>query len=619
MKVRSVPLGPLPSTLTRRGDGTMIVRTTAPLGEYPKRTTERLIYWAARTPTRPMLAWRRAATQPDEWETLSYGEAFAAVRRIGQALVDRRLSAERPVAILSGNDRDHALLSLAAQHVGVAVTPISPAYSLASRDFAMLKHALRLLTPGLVFAAPGAGFDRSIEAGVRAIAPDVEVIRDIGALLAATPTDDVERAHQAIAPDTIAKILLTSGSTALPKGVINTHRMLCSNQEMIAHILPFLRDEPPVLVDWLPWHHTFGGNHNVGLVIHHGGTLYIDEGRPVAGQFAPSVRNLREIATTVYLNVPRGYEELVKAMRHDEVLRKTFFSRMRVVFYAAAALAQHVKDELDEIAVATCGERLVLVTGLGATETAPMALCRTWDSPLSIAIGVPVPGVEAKLVPHGDKLEVRVRGPNVTPGYWRQEELTRKAFDDEGFYSFGDCVRFIDPGDIDAGFAFDGRLAEDFKMSTGTWVNVGPLRARVIAHFAPIVRDAVITGHDRDEIGILAVPDVDACRALCGKNHAESGDSTDVAAVLANPAVTAWVAERLATFAPAGAGSSKSLARAMLLVEPPSLDALEVTDKGSLNQRAVLTRRAALVEELYAGSPRVILSAAAAATQGRVS
>jgi feruloyl-CoA synthase len=429
------------------------------------------------------------------------------------------------------------------------------------------------------------------------------VIRSLDALLATPPTPAVERAHEAIRPDTIAKILLTSGSTAVPKGVINTHRMLGSNQAMIAHILPFLRDEPPVLVDWLPWHHTFGGNHNVGLVIHHGGTLYIDEGRPVPGLFDASVRNLREIATTVYLNVPRGYEELVKAMRTDEVLRTTFFSRVRVLFYAAAALSQHVQDELDELAVRTCGERMIMVTGLGATETAPMAICRTWDSRLSVAIGVPVPGVEAKLVPSGDKLEVRVKGPNVTPGYWRQDELTRKAFDEEGFYSFGDCVRFIDPDDVNAGFAFDGRLAEDFKLSTGTWVNVGPLRARIITHFAPLVRDAVITGHDRDEIGMLGVPDLDACRALCQ----DLPSTAAVSAVFTHPAVVAWMGERLASFAAAAAGSSRHIARAMLLEEPPSLDALEVTDKGSLNQRAMLTRRASLVEELYAGSPRVIV------------
>ena len=598
MNVRAVPLGPLPATLTRRGDGTMIVRTTAALRDYPARSTERLLYWAGRTPAQPLLAWRGTS---GGWETLTYGDALAAVRRLGQALLDRGLSPERPVAVISGNDREHLLLSLAAQHVGIPVTPISPAYSTVSKDFAMLRHAMRLLTPGLVFAAGGAAFDRSIDGAVSKDAKGVEVIRSLDTLVATPATDAVERAHDAIRPETIAKILLTSGSTAVPKGVINTHRMLGSNQEMIAHILPFLRDEPPVLVDWLPWHHTFGGNHNTGLVLHHGGTLYIDEGRPVPGLFGPSVRNLREIAPTVYLNVPRGYEELAKAMRADETLRKTFFSRMRVLFYAAAALAQHVQDEIDELAMQTVGERLILVTGLGATETAPMAICRTWDSRLSIAIGVPVPGVEAKLVPHGDKLEVRVKGPNVTPGYWRQDDLTRKAFDEEGFYSFGDCVRFIDPGDINAGFAFDGRLAEDFKMSTGTWVNVGPLRARVIGHFTPLVRDAVITGESRDEIGMLAVPDVDACRALCQDLPPDAG----VADILRSPAVAAWMADRLGSFA-AGAGSSRQISRAMFLEEPPSLDALEVTDKGSLNQRAILARRAPLVDELYAGSDRVI-------------
>ncbi|HXD73853.1 MAG TPA: feruloyl-CoA synthase [Vicinamibacterales bacterium] len=596
MKVRAVALGPLPATLTRRADGTMLVRTEAPLREYPRRSTDRLVYWAGKTPNQTLLAWRGPS---GEWERLTYGDAFAAVRRVGQALVERTLSADRPVAILSGNDREHLLLSLAAQHVGLTVAPISPAYSTLSKDFAMLRHAMRLLTPGLVFASRGAAYDESIRAAVPA---DVEVIRSLDALLATPPTDAVDRAHDAIAPDTIAKILLTSGSTAVPKGVINTHRMLGSNQEMIAHILPFMREEPPVLVDWLPWHHTFGGNHNIGLVIHHGGTLYIDDGRPVPGLFGPSVRNLRETPTNVYLNVPRGYEELVKAMRDDEVLRKTFFSRMRVLFYAAAALAQHVKDELDELAYRTIGERLILVTGLGATETAPMAICRTWDSDLSIAIGVPVPGVEAKLVPHGDKLEVRVKGPNVTPGYWRQDDLTRRAFDEEGFYSFGDCVRFIDPDDINAGFAFDGRLAEDFKLSTGTWVNVGPLRAQVIAHFAPLVRDAVITGEGRDELGMLAVPDVDACRALCQDLSPAAG----VADVLRHPAVLSWIAGRLASFAASAAGSSKHVARAMLLEEPPSLDALEATDKGSINQRATLKRRAPLVDELYAGSPRVV-------------
>ena len=613
--VRPVPLGPISATLDRRPDGTILVRSDGELGEYPRRATERLAYWAATAADRPMLGWRNAG---GGFDTLTYGDAFSAVQRIGEALIGRGLTADRPVAILSGNDREHALLALAAQHVGIPVCPISPAYSSASRDFGMLKHAMRLLTPGLVFAGDSARIAAAIAAAVpfevevvtgdRALshAPDRRRrVTTFDELLSTEATAAVAHAHAAITPDTIAKILLTSGSTALPKGVINTHRMLCSNQQMIGYVMPFLRDEPPVLVDWLPWHHTFGGNHNLGLVIHNGGTLYIDEGRPLPALFPPTVRNLREIAPTVYLNVPRGYEELVKAMRQDDQLRLNFFSRLRLLFYAAAALSQHVLDELDALAVETCGERMFMMTGLGATETAPMAICRTWESPLAGAIGLPIPQVEAKLIPTGDKLEIRVRGPNVTPGYWRQDDLTRAAFDDEGFYRIGDAVRFLDADDVNAGLAFDGRLAEDFKLGTGTWVNVGVLRARAILHFAPFLRDFVVTGHDRNEIGLLAVPDVDACRALCP----ELPSSAAAASVLTHPAVRAWVCERLTSFAATSTGTSTRVTRAMILEEPPLLDALEVTDKGSLNQRALLTRRASLVEELYAPVPsaRVVM------------
>ena len=588
----------------------MLVRSRGALGPYPRRSTERLAHWAAAAPGRAMLAWRDAG---GVFESITYAEAFAAVRRLGQALLDRGLSAERPVAILSGNDRDHALLALAAQHVGLPVGPVSPTYSLASHDFGTLRHAMGLLTPGLVLANDAARFEPAIAATVPG---DVEIVTGRGQLLerAATPfaellrttaTDAVERAHEATTPDTVAKILLTSGSTAVPKGVINTHRMLCRNQQLIAYVLRFLSDEPPVLVDWLPWHHTFGGNHNLGLVTHHGGTLYLDEGRPLPGLFAATIRNLREIAPTVYFNVPRGYEELVIAMRTDADLRRHFFSRVRVLFYAAAALSQHVLDELDTLALETCGERILMVTGLGATETAPMAVCRTWESPLAGAIGLPVPELEAKLVPSGEKLEIRARGPNVTPGYWRQEALTRAAFDEEGFYRLGDAVRFLDPTDVNAGFAFDGRIAEDFKLATGTWVHVGTMRAQAIAHLSPYVRDVVITGHDRNEIGMLGVPEVDACRTLCRDLAASAG----APAVLAHPAVRACLQDRLTSLAANSTGSSTRITRAILLEEPPSLDRLEVTDKGSLNQRAVLTGRAALVDELYAEvpSPRVIL------------
>jgi len=424
-------------------------------------------------------------------------------------------------------------------------------------------------------------------------------MRSFESMLSTVATSDLDLWHLSIAPDDVAKILFTSGSTGTPKGVINTHRMICSNQQAILQTLPFLGDEPPVLVDWLPWHHTFGGNHNVGIVVYNGGSLYLDEGRPMPGAFDESVRNLREVAPTVYLNVPKGYEELVRALRRDPALAATFFGRVQVLFYAAAGLSQHVADELQEIALATCGERLVLVTGLGSTETAPMAICRPWASELSSAIGLPVPGVEAKLVPWGEKLEIRVRGPNVTPGYWRQDALTRAAFDDDGFYCMGDAARPVDPRDVSKGLVFDGRIKEDFKLSTGTWVSVGPLRARILTHFAPYVRDAVIAGHDRDEVGMLVVPDIDACRTLCP----DLPTSAPVSAVIGHSGVRSCLHALLATFAAGATGSATRLGRAILLEEPPSLDAGEITDKGSLNQRAILDRRRTFVDDLYVNQP----------------
>ena len=583
--------------------------------------TDRLAHWAREVPDRTLLAWQRVPIESEtverSFERLTYGEALEKVRCLGQALLDRELSAERPLVILSGNSVEHLLLALAAQHVGVPYAPISPAYSLVSTDFSALKHIIELLSPGLVFVSGVARFARALDA---TLGSDVEVVdavaqtesrhvaggrqtRSFDSLVSTTPTSAVDRRHVSISRDDIAKILFTSGSTGTPKGVVNTHRMVCSNQQMILQTLPFLGDAPPVLVDWLPWHHTFGGNHNVGIVVYNGGSLYLDEGRPMPGAFDESVRNLREVAPTLYLNVPKGYEELVRAFHQDGALAAKFFAGVQVLFYAAAGLAQNVADDLQEVAVAACGERLILVTGLGSTETAPMAICRPWASELSSAIGLPVPGVEVKLVAAiaepGEKLEIRVRGPNVTPGYWRQDALTREAFDDEGFYCMGDAARPVDPRDLSKGLIFDGRIKEDFKLSTGTWVSVGPLRARVIAHFTPYVRDAVIAGHDRDEAGLLIVPDVDACRALCP----DLAPSSPRSEVIRHASVHDRVRELLITFAAGATGSATRLRRAILLEEPPSLDAGEVTDKGSLNQRTMLCCRQSLVEDLYAELP----------------
>jgi feruloyl-CoA synthase len=592
---RRVRLGDLTPLVRHREDGTLFVRARESLGAYPRTMIERFAHWAAAAPERTLLAWRSGA----EFARLSYGEAMSSTRAIAQSLLGRGLSPERPLAILSGNSVEHLLLALAAQHAGIPYAPVSPAYSLLSTEFATLRNVVETLTPGLVFADDATKFDRAIAA---AVPRDTEVLTSstFEALRNVAPTTEVDRAHAAVDPDSVAKILFTSGSTGIPKGVVNTHRMLCANQQMILETLPFLADEPPVLVDWLPWHHTFGGNHNMGITVYNGGSLYLDEGRPLPGAFAASARNLRDVAPTVYFNVPRGYEELVRALRDDRALAEQFFSpRLRLLFYAAASLSQHVADELARIAVETCGEQVLLVTGLGATETAPMAICRAWESDRAAAIGLPVPGLEAKLVAVGDKYEVRVKGPNVTTGYWRNDEATRAAFDDEGFYRMGDSVRLVDPDDVSKGLLFEGRLGEDFKLSTGTWVNVGPLRTKIIAHCSPLVRDAVITGHGRDSVAMLAVLDADGCRSLCTELPADAA----LRAIAAHPAVRRRFGELFASFREAATGSSSRVERAIILDCPLSLDDGEITDKGSINQRAVLRRRASLVEDLYTDPP----------------
>ena len=509
--MRPVRLGPRDVVAERRPDGSMILRSPHALPPYPAKLTDRLEFWAATAPERVYLAQRDVA---GGWRTLTYRETLDRVRRIGAALLARDLSAERPVVILSGNDIEHALIGLAAMYVGIPYAPISPAYALVSTDFGKLKHIFELLTPGLVFTSDGGPFRRAVEAVVPA---DAEIVvagtavpgrrsTSFASLLASTETAAAVAAHARVGPDSIAKFLFTSGSTGTPKAVINTQRMWCSNQAMILAQLAFFADEPPVIVDWSPWHHTAGGNHNFGFVLYNGGTFYIDEGKPAPGAIGITVKNLGEVPTTWYFTVPKGYEALLPYFRADAQLREVFFRRLKVLWFAGAALSQSVFDEMQELAFKTCGERVMFLTGLGATETAPMALARMWQSQDSTNMGVPAPGVVLKLVPSGGKLEARVRGPNIMPGYWRQPELTQQAFDEEGFYKLGDAVKFEDPADVSAGLLFDGRIAEDFKLSTGTWVNVGPLRARLLAALAPYARDAVIAGGDRNEIGALIFP-----------------------------------------------------------------------------------------------------------------
>jgi feruloyl-CoA synthase len=561
------------AVLEKRPDGSQRLRSPEALGPTARCVTEWLVAWARRAPERIFLAERKG----EAWRKLSYLETYGAVRRIAQALIDLGLGAEKPLAILSDNGIDHALLSLGAQHVGIPVAPVSPAYSLMSKDFGKLKSIFELVKPGAVWTADPQKFAPAL-AAVGAASISIEK------LLETNPGSTLEREFSKVTPSSIAKILFTSGSTGMPKGVINTHGMLCANQQQLAQVWPFVEDRPPVVVDWLPWNHTFGGNHNLNMVLRNGGTLYVDGGKPMPGLVETTVRNLREVAPTLYFNVPRGFDLLLPFLEKDGELRANFFRDLDVLFYAAAALPQNLWDRLKELSRKENKPGLAMLSAWGSTETAPLATSVHFHMERPGVIGLPVPGCELKLVPAAGKLEVRVRGPNVTPGYFRREDLTKAAFDEEGFYCIGDAVKLADPADPSKGVVFDGRVAEDFKLTTGTWVHAGALRVRLIAAGDPFIQDAVITGHDRDEIG-----------ALVFLSPAAKGVDTK-----------AKLAEVLKSFS--GEASSTRVTRLMVMSEPPSIDANEITDKGYLNQRALLERRAALVEQLYASREPILLA-----------
>jgi len=601
--LRPISFGDPAVSIDRRDDGTIYLRPKIALGEYPARITDRLHHWAKTEPSRIFMAERDAGGL---WRQISYAQLLAASRHIASGLLARGLSADKPIVILSGNSIDHALLAFGALYAGIPFCPVSPAYSLISKDYGKLGFVMKLLTPGLVFADDATKFADALSANVSA---EIELVasrgevpgRDVTMLedLLATPEHPgLDAAQDAIGPDTIAKFLLTSGSTGNPKAVINTQRMICANQVMLRETLAFLKDEPPVIVDWLPWNHTFGGNHNIGLTLFNGGSMYLDAGKPMPGGIEETVRNLREISPTVYFNVPKGYESLLPYLRDDSALRAKFFHRLHAMFFSGAALSPYVWNSLDELAVQETGFRVPVLTGLGATETAPFFMSVKPATSRSGHVGLPVSGNVAKLVPSNGKLEVRARGPNVTPGYWRQPELTATAFDEEGFYKFGDAIKPADPGDLSAGFDFDGRIAEDFKLASGTWVSVGPLRARLIAACAPLVRDVVIAGINRDEVSALVILDLDGCRLV---NPALAAD--DLVAAASDALIRDAFRERLTKFLAASTGSSTRITRAVLIDTPLSIDRGEVTDKGSINQRAVLDHRSRLIEELYSPTP----------------
>ena len=557
-----------------------------------------LRHWAEAAPDRTFLAERNTDPNGGAWRKVSFGAARSQADAISKALLDRDLGPERPLMILSGNSLKQALLTLGAMQVGIPVAPVSPAYSLMSQDFAKLRHIFDLVCPALIYvedAAPFAGALESLDLD------GVEVLDGCGTafqdLLATTADARVETAFAGQGPDSVAKYLFTSGSTGLPKGVINTQGMLCSNMQQLQQIWPFLLEQPPVLVDWLPWNHTFGGNIVFNNAMANGGTLYIDGGKPAPGLIDMTADNLRRASPSLYYNVPAGFAALLPFLETDEALRDNFFRDLRLIFYAGAALPQDLWRRMETVSMQSLGRAVPMVSAWGSTETAPMATSVHWAIDRAGVIGLPVPGTEIKMVPNGGKMELRVRGPNVTPGYLKRPDLTAEAFDGEGFYCIGDAGLFADPENPVKGLVFDGRVAEDFKLTTGTWVNSGGLRLAALGAAAPVLQDVVVAGHDRDFVSLLAWPNLVGCQSLSGKSD------LDAEGAVSSEAVRQHIRDGLGTYNNANPASSTHISRLLLLAEPPAIDANEITDKGYINQRAVLENRGGEVGRLYAETP----------------
>ncbi|MBD8571710.1 MULTISPECIES: feruloyl-CoA synthase [Pseudomonas syringae group] len=607
-RYRQVSIGH-PAVEVREERGVLHMRSLEPLAELPRRLLDRLVHWAD---VRPQQTFVAARDSLGGWRTVSYAEMLDSVRAIAQSLLKYELSAEKPLALLSGNDIEHLQIALGAMYAGIPYCPVSPAYSVLSQDYAKLRHVCGVLQPGLVFVSDAAPFQRAIDAVIPADTPVITVRGQLAgrsqvrfdSLLVQPGGAEAEAAFDATGPDSIAKFLFTSGSTKLPKAVVTTQRMLCANQQMLLQTFPVFGEEPPVLVDWLPWNHTFGGSHNVGIVLYNGGTFYLDNGKPTVQGFAETLRNLKEISPTAYLTVPKGWEELVNALEQDAELRDRFFSRMKLFFFAAAGLSQSIWDRLDRVAELHCGERIRMMAGLGMTEAAPS--CTFTTGPLSMAgyIGLPAPGCEVRLVPVDGKLEGRFRGPHIMPGYWRSPQQTAEVFDEDGFYCSGDAIKLADPTAPELGLMFDGRLAEDFKLSSGVFVSVGPMRNRAVLDGSPYVQDVVIAAPDRECLGALVFPRLHDCRQLSEL----SADASD-AEVLTSAPVRQWFSDWLARLNRDATGNASRLEWISLLVEPASIDRGEITDKGSINQRAVLQWRAAIVDALYRGEEPDVLRA----------
>jgi feruloyl-CoA synthase len=568
------------------------------LADFPTKITDKLVHWAKVKPNHTFIGRRNPTTR--DWHKLSYAETLEKVKSIAQYLLNLEFTPNETVVILSENSLEHALLALASVHIGITYTSISPPYSLVSNDFGKLKHCLELMTPKVIFAQSGKVYQKAIEFA-KTLFPETIVVTADGEdgvyfqeILYTKASADVNIASAKVNADTIAKVLFTSGSTGLPKGVMNHHGMWCANLQQITQVLPFMQLHPPVFIDWLPWNHTFGSNHNFGLALFNGGTILIDDGKPTPNGIEETVQNLREVSPTAYFNVPKGFEMLIPYLEKEPVLRENFFKNLNILFYAGASLAQPIWNRLEDLAVETIGVKIPIITGLGCTESGPSAMFANWGGAFSGLLGVPVAGMDVKLVPDGDKMEARYKAPNVTKGYWRNDEATKNAFDEDGYYKTGDAVKFLDENNPDKGLVFDGRIAEDFKLSTGTWVNVGVLKAKVISTGSPIIQDVVLAGLDKEYIGAILFLNADACRKLANLSVEISNKETFL-----HKEVGDFINNWLTEFNKTSMGSSTVIKKYVISLEPPSIDLGEITDKGSLNQRAVLKHRVDLVNKMY--------------------
>ncbi|MCG7519915.1 feruloyl-CoA synthase [Ruegeria sp. Ofav3-42] len=581
------------------GDGAFVLRSPYPLKIDVQCVSEYLERWAEATPDHQFLAER----SPDgDWVGVTYAEALTQTRSLAAFLLGKGLSKDRPLLILSGNSVRHGLLMLAAMHVGIPVVPVSVPYSLFDESLAKLRHIVQTTNPGMAYADNAETYARAFEFLASA---NVEQLSDNGALtfdqaFASEADERVSEARSKVDHDTTAKILFTSGSTGLPKGVIVTQRMMLATQEAVVQIWPFLENTPPVVVDWLPWNHTFGGNFNFNMILRNGGSFYVDDGKPVPGEIKKTIRNVRDVSPTLFFNVPRGFDMLLPVLREDAAFRSAFFKRLDLIFFSGAGLPDHLWEGLEQLGIQERGEKIPFVSAWGLTE-AMMATCVHFPIDKAGVIGVPGPGSELKFLPNGGKLEMRVRGPHVTTGYLNNPEKTAEAFDEEGYFLTGDAGRLQDPDDPSKGIVFDGRISENFKLMTGTWVAVGNLRVALLQALSPIASDAVITGHDRTEIGALVFLNADECKALTGRDDTLAGYADD-------PAVRAFIAERLGVYNAEQTGSATRVKRIRIERDAPSVEKNEITDKGYINQRLALELRADAVAALYDGAEDVITS-----------